>query len=173
MATKYFKNFPLISYNDKLLRNIILKSAFIGELNLDDTAFYTYEVKDGERPTTVAFNYYDSIDYVWLVFLSNQITDPYFEWPLSSQELEAHIAKKYGSIEIAQQTIVEYKESDYDIVTLDTFEFYKQNNIATNNLTPVYAYDKEVQLNEQKRHIQLIPNTFAQQIAHQLEQSLG
>lgn len=173
MATKYFKNFPLISYNDKLLRNIILKSAFIGELNLGDTAFYTYEVKDGERPTTVAFNYYDSIDFVWLVFLSNQITDPYFEWPLSSQELDAHIAKKYGSIEAAQQTIVEYKESEYDVVTLDTFEFYQMNGIATNNLTPVYAYDKEVQLNEQKRHIQLIPNTFAQQIAQQLEQSLG
>lgn len=173
MATKYFKNFPLITYNDKLLRNIILKSAFIGELNLGDTAFYTYEVKDGERPTTVAFNYYDSIDFVWLVFLSNQITDPYFEWPLSSQELDAHIAKKYGSIEAAQQTIVEYKESEYDIVTLDTFEFYQMNGIATNNLTPVYAYDKEVQLNEQKRHIQLIPNTFAQQIAQQLEQSLG
>lgn len=173
MATKYFKNFPLITYNDKLLRNIILKSAFIGELNLGDTAFYTYEVKDGERPTTVAFNYYDSIDFVWLVFLSNQITDPYFEWPLSSQELDAHIAKKYGSIEAAQQTIVEYKESEYDIVTLDTFEFYQMNGIATNNLTPVYAYDKEVQLNEQKRQIQLIPNTFAQQIAQQLEQSLG
>lgn len=173
MATKYFKNFPLVTYKDKLIRNIMLKSAFIGELNLGDTAFYTYEVKDGERPTTVAFNYYDSIDYVWLVYLSNQITDPYFEWPLSSQELEAHIIKKYGSLEASQQTIVEYKASDYDIVTLDTFNYYQQNGFPTNNLTPVYAYDKEVQLNEQKRNIQLIPNTFAEQIAHQLEQSLG
>lgn len=56
MATKYFKNFPLIRYNDTLVRNIMLKSSFIGNLNLGDTAFYTYEVKDGERPTTVAFN---------------------------------------------------------------------------------------------------------------------
>lgn len=175
MATQYFKNFPLTRYNNILIRNIMLKSAFIGELNLGDTAFYTYEVKDGERPTTVAFNYYDSIDYVWLVFLSNQITDPYFEWPLSSLELDAHIIKKYGSIETAQQTIVEYKNiyDDYDITTLDTFQYYQQNNIATDSLTPVYAYDKEVDLNEKRRNIQLIPNSFAEQIAYQLEQSLG
>ncbi len=62
MASKYFKNFPLITYNNTLVRNIMLKSSFIGNLNLGDTAFYTYEVKDGERPTTVAFNYYKSID---------------------------------------------------------------------------------------------------------------
>ena len=173
MASKYFKNFPLVTYNSKLVRNIMLKSAFIDELNLGDTAFYTYEVKDGERPTTVAFNYYKSIDYVWLVFLSNQITDPYFEWPLSSQELDAHIIKKYGSLETSQQTIVEYKNTDYDITTLDTFNYYQQNKIPTENLTPVYAYDKEVQLNEQKRNIQLIPNIYAEQIAYQLEQSLG
>jgi hypothetical protein len=151
----------------------MLKSAFIGELNLGDTAFYTYEVKDGERPTTVAFNYYNSIDYVWLVFLSNQITDPYFEWPLSSQELDAHVKKKYGSLETAQQTIVEYKAYDYDITTIDTFNYYQQNGFVTENLIPVYAYDKEVQLNEQKRNIQLIPNSYAEQIAYQLEQSLG
>jgi hypothetical protein len=173
MASKYFKNFPLVTYNSKLVRNIMLKSAFIDELNLGDTAFYTYEVKDGERPTTVAFNYYKSIDYVWLVFLSNQITDPYFEWPLSSQELDAHIIKKYGSLETSQQTIIEYKSDDYNITTLDTFNYYQQNGFPTENLTPVYAYDKEVQLNEQKRNIQLIPNIYSEQIAYQLEQSLG
>ena len=175
MATKYFKNFPLIRYNDTLVRNIMLKSSFVGNLNLGDTAFYTYEVKDGERPTTVAFNYYKSIDYVWLVYLSNQITDPYFEWPLSSQELDAHVIKKYGSLQSAQQTIVEYKNiyDDYDITTLDTFYYYQQNNIAPEYLTPVYGYDKEVTLNERRRNIQLIPNSLAEQLAYELEKSLG
>jgi hypothetical protein len=153
----------------------MLKSSFIGDLNLGDTAFYTYEVKDGERPTVVAFNYYGSIDYVWLVYLSNQITDPYFEWPLSSQELDSHIIKKYGSIEESQQTIVEYKNiyDKYDTTTLDTFEYYQQNNISTEFLTPVYAYDKEAELNEQRRNIQLVPSSFAEQLARELEKSLG
>lgn len=175
MASKYFKNFPLINYDGKLLRNIMLKSAFIGNLNLGDTEFYTYEVKDGERPTTVAFNYYGSIDYVWLVFLSNQISDPYFEWVLSSEELDAHIIKKYGSIEEAQQTIVEYKNihDDYDTTTIDTFNYYQQNNISTEFLIPVYAYDKEVELNEKRRNIQLIPSGFAEQLSYELEKSLG
>ena len=175
MATKYFKNFPLIRYNDTLVRNIMLKSSFVGNLNLGDTAFYTYEVKDGERPTTVAFNYYNSIDYVWLVYLSNQITDPYFEWLLSSQDLDAHVIKKYGSLQSAQQTIIEYKNiyNNYDITTLDTFNYYQQNNITTEFLTPVYGYDKEVTLNERRRNIQLIPNSLAEQLAHELEKSLG
>lgn len=175
MASKYFKNFPLIRYNDKTLRNIMLKSSFIGGLNLGDTAFYTYEVKDGERPTVVAFNYYGSIDYVWLVFLSNQINDPYFDWPLSSEELNAHIIKKYGSIEESQQTILEYKNKydEYDITNLDTYQYYAQNGIATEFLVPVYAYDKEIDINEKKRNIQLIPSSLAEQISYELEKSLG
>jgi hypothetical protein len=102
MASQYFKNFPIVNYNGISLRNIMLKSSFLSELFLSSQGFYDYLLEDGDRPTTVAYNYYGSIDYAWLVILANQIIDPYFEWPLSSEEFDNYIITKYGSIDASR-----------------------------------------------------------------------
>lgn len=174
MATQYFKNFPLVFYNDVKLRNIMLKTNIIREIFLNDTNFYTYEVRDGQKPTTVAFDYYGSVDYTWLVLLSNQIIDPYFDWILSNEEFDSYIIKKYGSIPAAQSTIVEYKDILGNYVSLDTYNYYALiSSSMVSNFTPVYAIDKEFELNEQKRNIQLIDRIYANKIASELEQSLA
>ena len=174
MATQYFKNFPLVFYNDVKLRNIMLKTNIIREIFLNDTNFYTYEVRDGQKPTTVAFDYYGSVDYTWLVLLSNQIIDPYFDWILSNEEFDSYIIKKYGSIPAAQSTIVEYKDILGNYVSLDTYNYYALiSSSMVFNFTPVYAIDKEFELNEQKRNIQLIDRIYANKIASELEQSLA
>jgi len=98
MAVQYFKNFPLVNYNDVSMRNIMLKASIDINLFLSNTKLYTYQIKDGEKPTIIADQYYGDINYAWLVLLSNTIIDPYFEWPLTNQELDAHIIKKYGSL---------------------------------------------------------------------------
>ncbi len=173
MASQYFKNFPLVFYNDIKLRNIMLKTNIIKDVFLSDTSFYTYQVKDGEKPSTVSFNYYGSVDFTWLVLLSNQIVDPYFEWVMSNQEFDSYLAQKYGSISLAQSTIVEYVDITGNVVTLDTYTYYSLlGTELISNMTPVYAYDKEFELNEQKRNIQLIDARFAEQIALELEKSL-
>lgn len=173
MAKQYFNNFPLVEYNGVSLRNIMLKSDIIRELFLGQSLFYTYEVKDGEKPTTVAYNYYGSVDYVWLVMLSNQMIDPYFDWVMSDEELQAHIIKKYGSIAQAQQLVVEYQDSvSGERYSLDTFNYVYGGDDFNGWLIPVYAYDKEFEENEQKRQIRLIDKTFSRQISLELEKSL-
>lgn len=102
MASQYFKNFPIVNYNGVSLRNIMLKSSFASDLFLSSQGFYDYFIEDGDRPTTVAYNYYGSVDYAWLVILANQIIDPYFEWPLSTTEFDDYIIDKYGSIDAAR-----------------------------------------------------------------------
>jgi hypothetical protein len=174
MASQYFKNFPLVYYKNRKLRNIMLKTNIAKDIFLSDTTFYTYEVKDGEKPSIVAFNYYGSVDFTWLVLLSNQIIDPYFEWVMSNEEFDLYLAKKYGSIESAQGTIVEYRDATNKTVTLDTYNYFALVNPDINaNMTPVYAYDKEFEVNEQKRNIQLIDAVYAEQIAIELEKSLA
>jgi hypothetical protein len=174
MATQYFKNFPLVFYNNVKLRNIMLKTNIIREIFLNDTNFYTYEVRDGQKPTTVAFDYYGSVDYTWLVLMSNQIIDPYFDWILSNEEFDSYIIKKYGSIPAAQSTIVEYKDVLGNYVSLDTYNYYALiSSSMVSNFTPVYAFDKEFELNEQKRNIQLIDRVYSTKIASELEQSLA
>jgi hypothetical protein len=173
MAKQYFSNFPLVNYNGVSLRNIMLKTNIIKELFLGQSVFYTYEVKDGEKPSMVAYNYYGSVDYTWLVMISNQMIDPYFDWILSDEEFQQFIISKYGSIPAAQTLVVEYADNVSDErYSLDTFNYVFEGDDLDGWLIPVYAYDKEFELNEQKRNIKLIDKRFTRQITLELEKSL-
>lgn len=172
MSQKYFSNFPVIYYGDKIVKNIVLKTTILKDIFLDSSQFYTYQVKDGEKPTTVAYNYYGSVDYVWLVLLSNQITDPYFEWCLSNEELDSYIIKKYGSIETAQSTIIGYREVGSDYIYSPTTYQYVLDGEPVGLTETIYAYEYEIELNEQKRNIKLIDSAYSAQIALELEKSL-
>jgi hypothetical protein len=179
MSSKYFKNFPLVAYKGTQLRNILLKASILRDLFLDDTTFYDYFIEDGEKPTHVAFNYYGSVDYVWLVFLSNKITDPYFQWYLSTEEFEQYIAKKYGSVQEAQQEIVEYKTlfdglETLEIISVRTKQYYDSVGLSERfTFQPVYAYDKEFEANEARRRIKLIDRKYSSRISNELEKALG
>jgi hypothetical protein len=173
MAKQYFSNFPLVEYNGVALRNIMLKTNIIKELFLGQSIFYTYEVKDGEKPSMVAYNYYGSVDYTWLVMISNQMIDPYFDWILSDEEFQQFIISKYNSILAAQTLVVEYADNVSDErYSLDTFNLVFEGDDLDGWLVPVYAYDKEFELNEQKRNIKLIDKRFTRQITLELEKSL-
>jgi hypothetical protein len=173
MAKQYFSNFPLIEYNGVVLRNIILKSNITKDILLGQTLFYTYEVKDGEKPSMVAYNYYGSVDYTWLVMLSNQMVDPYFDWILSNEEFQQFIITKYGSVAAAQALVVEYADSVSDErYSLNTFNYVFEGDDLDGWLVPIYAYDKEFELNEQNRNIRLIDRRFSKQISLELERSL-
>ena len=66
-------------------------------------AFYPYQVKQGDRPDTVSEGYYGRFFYSWIVYLSNNILDPYFQWQMTQQIFQEFITEKYGYV-LAKQT---------------------------------------------------------------------
>ena len=183
--SNYFQNFPTVSYNNVNIRNIILKTAFVQELLLNSSSFYEYQLKDGDRASTIAFDYYGSVSFAWLVDFSNNIIDPYYDWILSEAEFESFIVKKYGSREIAQSQVFEYAyyyngQITEHRITPDTFEFvYKLNsgNLLQppdiGQFQPIYSYEKELEINESKRRIKLIDKKYAGKIALELNKKMN
>lgn len=183
MSQKYFSNFPLINYNDSATRNIILKSQFFRSVINSAGAFYTYVVRDGERPDTIAFDYYGHSDYSWIVYFSNNIIDPYFEWPMDSFQFEEFIIKKYGSIPAAMEEIVYYVYND--AIDLDDPEYeynlsYKMDTITynyrvandpsfqVNRWIAKNAYDYELEKNDDNRNIKLLSSVYLNQINREI-----
>jgi len=105
----YFSQFPIIRYNNNLVIDITNRAAILNSVVNDKYAFYPYAVKDGMAAWLVAEKYYGDADFVWLVYLSNNIIDPYYQWPLSDVVLEQKINDDYGSITNAQNHIVFYR----------------------------------------------------------------
>lgn len=96
--SKYFSNYPLIQYEGKTVRDITRRSKVVDELLRDPYIFLPYTLRDGEKPEDVAYYYYGSVDDTWLVLLSNNITDPYTQWPLEEEDFNKYFVEKYAKI---------------------------------------------------------------------------
>ena len=95
---RYFEQFPIIQYNQYNTRNIIAKVKLTDVLSEDYFSYANYSLKTFDTPWTVAHDYYGTVDRTWLVYMSNNIIDPYYEWYMDQENFEKYIIKKYGSV---------------------------------------------------------------------------
>ena len=98
----YFKYFRQIRYGfDKknyklvtdLMTRIKVRDKVINEISLYDK----YDVKNGETPENIAFKHFGDPELHWVILLTNNITDRYYDWPLSEQAFEDYIKDKYSN----------------------------------------------------------------------------
>ncbi len=95
MAGEYFDKFPEISYNNVLVKDITRRVKFLKESLDNPYAFLPYTVKEGERAEDIAYHYYGDANYAWLVYLANDIIDPYNEWPMDEHTFNEYLISKY------------------------------------------------------------------------------
>ena len=103
MATDFFEAFPLITYTlddadtEQVVKDIFRRAIISKEFLENNSYFELYDIYDGETPEELAYRYYGNQDLHWLVLLVNDIQDPRFEWPLSSDDLYKQVVSKYGT----------------------------------------------------------------------------
>jgi len=95
---KYFKNFPVIEYQGRRVRDITRRSSFLRAVQNNPYLYYPYTIKSNERAEDIALSYYGSVDYVWLIYLSNNMMDPYHDWPMNEQTFNDYLVEKYSEL---------------------------------------------------------------------------
>jgi hypothetical protein len=98
----YFDRFPLMTYDMKnnnvykllpdILRRVKLRSGIRSGVFLFDN----YDVEYGDKPEDVAFKMYGNPEFHWVVLMTNNITDRYYEWPMTQPQFQNFIEDKYG-----------------------------------------------------------------------------
>jgi len=187
----YFTNLPKVGYDingtgkDNFLSvtNIMKSVRFKPSVLEDITDYYPYYVKEGERPDIIAHAQYGNIGYAYLIMLINDIYDPNFDWPLSSQIFEKYIINKYGSVTTAISGVKHY----YQIVRAEVARTGTSERIPevkfvvdettydaldSGDRTTLSNYDYEVELNDAKREIKLINPAFIRDIDYQIKRTL-
>jgi hypothetical protein len=182
----YFRPHPTIQYRIPGTKRTIAATDITRRFSLANFVrnanvnFEEYYVQDGERPDTVAYDYYDDQTLDWLVLLSNEIHDPYYEWPLSYEQLNSYIIQKYGSTQAAYQTVHHYERILQEqqaitengiqrIIPEKTLEvdYTTYLTLVASQRRIVSAYDYESQLNDQRRQIYLLDLNYVQVIKDQ------
>ena len=187
----YFTNLPKVGYDingtgkDSFLSvtNIMKSVRFKPSVLEDIIDYYPYYVKEGERPDIIAHAQYGNIGYAYLIMLVNDIYDPNFDWPLSSQIFEKFIINKYGSVTTAISGVKHY----YQIVRAEVARTGTSERIPevkfvvdettydaldSGDRTTLSNYDYEVELNDAKREIKLINPAFIRDIDYQIKRTL-
>jgi base plate wedge protein 53 len=162
----YFYNFPLISYDVNGTGNMVLVTDIIHSVRLRNILltnyyiYYKWQVQGSDTPEDIAYKYYGSTDYFWVVLLSNQIYDRYFDWVMTQTQLENYIKDSYGSIQVAQNKIHHYEDELGNIIDITTYN--KNGGLIITHYNYCYT------LNESRRNIKLIDKTYLEQVKSEL-----
>lgn len=107
---KFFEHFPVMFYNQHQCKNIMARVKISDESRKNINLYYPYTIKDGDgRHDVIADKYYKDPFSSWLLYLANDVIDPYYDLGLTQSDFDAFIKKKYGTIETAKQKIAYYK----------------------------------------------------------------
>jgi len=172
---QYFQYFPLVFYDDvgngelKLVTLLLERVRFRDVVRKNNMVFYPVTIQDGESPESMANKYYGAPGYHWIILLANNILNVYEEWPTAIGVIDDVINIKYKTTQLtglqyAYQTIHHYQDFRGNVIDYQTFLTlqYSQRSAVT-------VYDYEIQLNENKRQIQLLDKSYVPQVLAELQ----
>ena len=143
--------YPVVSYGKDILTDISRRFV-IHNIDTDHSRniYFEYMIKNWKAPEHIAYDYYGSCDYVWLVLVINNIIDPVNDWLLQDEELKQLVVQKYG------------RENTYGV------HHYERDGIIYDHFvsgaTMITNYEYENNINEQKRKIKIIYPEFVSEI---------
>lgn len=185
--SQYFKYFPKIKYDDRVARDITRRVAFRTKVFSDPYAFLPYLIQSDDRPEDVAHFYYGDVKYTWVVYFSNQMIDPYHDWPLNTRDFDRYIMNKYaneanttgyGVVAWAQNTlitdnIIEYRSDDDDELIISPKTYELDPTIVEGDWTAWRVYDYESELNDNKRSIVLLDRKYISIMDREIEEIMA
>ena len=181
----YFKSFPKVNYelkknkNPLLLTNITQRFKIRNTLKSFSAIYYDYLVQDTDRPDLVAFKYYGDETLDWVLFLINDIIDPYYDWPMDQRTFNNYMRSLYGSVDSAKSTVFEYRKIinqqghliDGTVipkrtVVIDTNTY---NSLAPTSREIIYGYNYYEELNDVRRRIRILDKDFIGILTREVE----
>ena len=173
----YFDKFPLIVYDIKgdnkfkllpdILRRVKLRS------NLQDGAvlFDKYDVKEGENPEDVAFKWFGSADLHWVILLTNNVTDRYYDWPLSQPDFAEFLTDKYGAGNEDSAHHYELVRSSGKTTSSGPSDYSHRVEVNSDETDAITVTNREYEerLQDQKRQIKLLSKSFLAQFIEEFD----
>jgi hypothetical protein len=123
---RYFDRFPVVDYNGKIAKNILARVDFTEQSKKEIYSNFQFTLEEGfERPDLLSYNYYGSSQFDWMIYLTNNIVDPYYDYYKSTEDFRKYVDNKYGSTANARVIIKFYRNgwhTDERLITPAQYE---------------------------------------------------
>ena len=164
----YFSRFPLTVYDMKgdgvykLLPDILRRVKLRSGIKAGAFIFTEYDVRDGEKPEDVAVKWFGDPEYHWVILMTNNITDRYYQWPLTQPQFQNFIEDKYGIASI--DSIHHYEITQTSGRTTSNgpndYSYLVECNSDEDGASPVTNREYEQRLQDKFRSIRLLDQRY-------------
>jgi hypothetical protein len=143
----------------KLLPNILRRVKLRAGIRSGLFLFDNYDVKNGERPEDIAYKYYGDPELHWVVLMTNNITDRYYQWPLTQPQFAEHLTDKYGAGSEDAVHHYEITQTSGPTTSRDYSHMVECNSDETNP-TIISNRDYEQRKQDEYRQIRLLDRRY-------------
>lgn len=192
---QYFDSLPkiytLTPNGTSLLTNIMARASIIPSLFNNPLLYYTYDIQESDTPEIVAHKYYGSSYYYWVLMYTNQLIDPFWDWPLTKINFDSYIEAKYTQFDPYTTThhyekIMTQVDAATNTITENTINISYEQYLILQETTTTYSlptgqvtvsitkravsyYEYELNQNESKRTIKILNKSYLSQIEDELK----
>ena len=164
----YFSKFPRIPYQIstqaafKLVPDILRRVRIRESLRSGSMLFDKYDVKENENPEDVAYKWFGSPNLHWVVLLTNNVTDRYYDWPLNQVQFAEFLTDKYGA---GNEDAIHHYEITKDSGDTSSkgpsdYSHKVEVNSDEDDASSVSNREYEERLQDKKRQIKLLNKSF-------------
>ena len=83
--------------NYKLLPDILRRVKQRSAIKDGQFVFDNYDVRDGEKPEDIAYKWFGDAQLHWVILMTNNVTDRYYQWPMNQPQFAEFLTDKYGA----------------------------------------------------------------------------
>ena len=142
--------------NEKLVTDLMTRVK-VREKIIDEASLYdNYDVPSGERPEDTAFKHFGSAEYHWVVLMTNNITDAFYDWPMSEQDFETFLKDKYTNPGAIHHYEVSQSSGKTSAQGPDDYSYLVEVNSDATGAQSVSNREYEQRLQDEKRSINLL-----------------
>ena len=174
----YFGNFRKIGYSldKKYFKSVtdLMSRVKIRDGILDNITLYDkYDVKSGETPENIAFKHFGNPDLHWVILLTNNIQDRYYDWPMSESDFELFIKDKYSNPDGIHHYEITQSSGKQTGNGPDDYTHKLEVNSTTSGAQSVSNREYESRLQDNKRIIKLLNPTVLQSFISEFNDLIG
>ena len=146
--------------NYKLLPDILRRVKQRNAIKSGQFIFDTYDVKNGEKPEDIAYKWFGDAQLHWVILMTNDVTDRYYQWPMNDAQFEEFIADKYSNPDGIHHYEVTKDSGRTTGQGPNDYSHLVEVNSDTDNAISISNREYEERIQDKNRSIRLLNQRF-------------
>ena len=122
--------------------------------------FDTYDVRNGEKPEDIAYKWFGDAQLHWVILMTNNITDRYYQWPMSQPQFQEFLEDKYDNPDGIHHYEITKSSGRTTGQGPNDYSHLVEVTSDTDNASSVSNREYEERLQDKYRQIKLLNQTF-------------